>query len=277
MCEVLKQSYLENKGRLTDMTLLPQKPSLVQQQSPLPTLHKMNCLNLKQPSATSLFGQTACSCTRAVYCAHYHSSVHLSQGQSEQRLPKSSTLWLSSSAGRGSHCPSPKGLLWIASEIIRFFFAKHSTIELVGYCNGESKWTHTHFWGSELHGCEKATKITPAFPGLWVKLSGKEDFRQTHGAAGGSHLGPTISHHACPVSPKKYLHHFGKPEICGWKSEVTQKCCERTGWSPSSDTTTCSVRSQWPKQERKQNVPSAGNKKKFGNREPLCPRLLDDI
>lgn len=92
MCEVLNPSYLENKGRLTDMTLLPQKPSLVQQQSPLPTLHKMNCLNLEHPSTTSLFGQIVCSCTRAVYCAHYHSSVHLRQRQSEQTLPKSSTL-----------------------------------------------------------------------------------------------------------------------------------------------------------------------------------------
>lgn len=200
MCEVLNQSYLENKGRLTDMTLLPQKPSLVQQQSPLPTLHKMNCLNLEQLSATSLFGQIACSCTRAVYCAHYHSSVHLSQGQSEQRLPKSSTLWLSSSAGRGSHCPSTKGLLWIASEIIRFFFAKHSTIELVGYYNGESKWTLTHFWGSELHSCEKATKITPAFTGLWVKLSGKEDFRQTHGGGGG-----VIWDQQYPITPIRSL------------------------------------------------------------------------
>lgn len=70
-------------------------------------------------------------------------SIHLSQQQSEQRLPKPSTLWLSASAGRGSHCPSPKGLLWIASEIKKFFFAKHSTIELVGYYNGESKWTLT--------------------------------------------------------------------------------------------------------------------------------------
>ena len=92
MSEVLNQSYLENKGQLTDMTLLPQKPSLVQQQSPLPTLLKINFLSLEPTSTTSLFGQIACYCTRAVHCAQYHLSVHLSQGQSEQTLPKSSTL-----------------------------------------------------------------------------------------------------------------------------------------------------------------------------------------
>lgn len=166
MCAVLNQCYLESKGRLADMTLLPQKPSLVQRQSPLPTLHKMNCLNLEQPSTTSLFGQIACSCTRAVYCAHDHSSIHLSQQQSEQRLPKPSTLWLSASEGRGSHCPSPKGLLWIASEIIKFFFAKHSTIELVGYYNGESKWTLTSGGASSRAVERQRRSITPASTGL---------------------------------------------------------------------------------------------------------------
>lgn len=173
MSEVLNQSYLENKGQLTDMTLLPKKPSLVQQQSLLPTLLKINFLNLEQSSTTSLFGQTACSCTRAVYCAHYHLSVHLSQRQSEQTLPKSSILWLSSSAGGGSHCPSPKGLLWIASEIIKFFFAKHSTIELVGYYNGESKWTHSSGGGS--------MTVQEQAPGLW---KGNKDHSSSHGIMG---------------------------------------------------------------------------------------------
>lgn len=89
MSEVLNQSYLENNGRLIDMTLLPQKPSLVRQQSPLPTLHKINCLDLEQSSTTSLFGQIACSYTRVVYCAHYHCLCTLAN--SNQNLPKSST------------------------------------------------------------------------------------------------------------------------------------------------------------------------------------------
>lgn len=63
------------------------------------------------------------------------------------------------SAGGGSHCPSPKGLLWIASVIIKSFFAKHSTIELVGYYNGESKWTHSS-GGASMTVQEQA-------PGLW--------------------------------------------------------------------------------------------------------------
>lgn len=195
------------------MTLLPQKPSLVQRQSPLPTLHKMNGLNLEQPSTASLFGQMACSCTRAVYCAHDHSSVHLSQQQSEQRLPKPSTLWLSASAGRGSHCPSPNGLLWIASEIIKFFFAKHSTIELVGYYNGESKWTLTA-GGASSRAVERQRRSRqhPRDDGLNYlgrRISGK------HTGEAGCHLGPTISHHTCPVSPKSVFITLGSQKSVG--------------------------------------------------------------
>lgn len=106
-------------------------------------------------------------------CAHYHLPVHLSQRQSEQTLPKSSTLWLSSSAGGGSHCPSPKGLLRIASEIIKFFFAKHSTIELVGYYNGESKWTHS--------SGEASMTVQEQAPGLWKS---NKDHSSFHGIMG---------------------------------------------------------------------------------------------